>query len=594
MLADFENHFASAYSGTPPLEQFRLFLILHDIGKEHAAADSLFPSPDRKKKELEITSQILETTMRFLKVPERNIRIFLRLVKEDFLGDYLKEKAPCAEEAAGRLRRLACEAEMDPSSFLDLYELFFMSDAASYDFLFGKIFTLQGASGTLSHCPANAQKMEALRKTVAASEGEKRQKLVLLQTAAANALKLFLGRTFPLERSALRKAFFEHLPQLTLSLRACRSQLLKASSFDDAAFKPVKKAARALLLYIALTNPRRAETVPNYRSYLSRTLGQGNLGIGDELTSIFSTGLSAKQIGSLHEFLQEAAEFRRDALLKFSPVRVLCAIHKTDPTAHIDELESLALRIHGTQSPLLVQLPQTALALVPTGRLPRAVVPLSGELARGCDAMGVNRNNLSFTMIEGVDTALSYACNRSFEVRIEREKEIVADLLRLRLARSESCASPENCVRASYAIRRLKLLDPDGSHALIQQAASHLEGLSKQFKALPQPEDEYWNEKFVCVESALNDVRLAIEEPLEPLTAEEREIVFKPFPMVLGSTRLLARPVNALFSSEYLVSGTPRLGKEIRTLFVPHDRIAAAGNMLAKLGVGYKVRILPF
>lgn len=594
VLACFEKHFSSHFTGTIPLSQFRLFLLLHDIGKGHAAAEIPVPSPQRKRKELEMTSQILEITMRFLQIPEKNIRVFLRLVKEDFLGDYLKESDPNPEEAAARLRKLACEAEMDSMAFLDLYELYFNSDAASYPILEESIFVRDEATGALEHGPANAQKMEALRKTLAQTEDEKRAKMLLLQNSAADALELFLGKAFPLNKKALRNGFFEHLPEITRNLRAHHSLLLKTSPLEDQMFKSVKKAIRDLLLYIALTNPRRAETGPSYQKYLSRTMGQGNLGIGDSLSSVFANQLSAEQSRSLEELLQEAAEFRRDTLLKFSPVKVLHAIRKTDPEAHIDELEYLALRTHGTQSPLLVQLPKTGFTLVPTGKLPRSVVPLSGELERGCDAMGVNRNNLSFTMIEGVDTALSYACNRSFEVSMEREKKTVAAFLGLQLTRIQSCASPEECVRASYAIRRLKLLDPDGSKELIQQSAVHLERLAKQFESLPDADDAYWKVKTECMESALDDVRQAIEEPLEPLTAEEREAVVSPFPMVLGSTRLFARPVNALLSNEYLVSGTARLGKEIRTLFVPQDRIAAAGRMLAKLGIGYKVRILPF
>ncbi len=594
VLACFERYFSSQFTGTIPLSQFRLFLLLHDIGKGHAVAEIPFPSAERKRKELEMTSQILEKTMRFLQIPEKNIRIFLRLVKEDLIGDYLKEIDPNPDEAAARLRKLACEAEMDCMAFLDLYELFFFSDAVSYPILAEMIFVRDEATGALEHAPANARKMEALRKTVAQTEDEKRAKMLLLKNSAADALELFLGKAFPLNKKALRNGFFEHLPEITRNLRERHSLLLKTSPLEDQMFKPVKKAIRNLLLYVALTNPRRAETGPSYQKYLSRTMGQGNLGIGESLSSIFSAVLSAEQTCALEELLQEAAEFRRDTLLKFSPVKVLHAIRKTDPEAHIDELEYLALRTHGTQSPLLVQLPKTAFALVPTGKLPRSVVPLSGELERGCDAMGVNRNNLSFTMIEGVDTALSYACNCSFEVSMEREMKTVAAFLGLQLTRIQSCASPEECVRASYAIRRLKLLDPDGSKELIQQSAFHLERLDKQFKSLPDPDDAYWKVKTDCMRSALDDIRQAIVEPLEPLTAEEREAVVSPFPMVVGSARLLARPVNVLLSNEYLVSGTARLGKEIRTLFVPQERIAAAGSMLAKLGIGYKVRILPF
>lgn len=115
-------------------EQFLLFLALHDIGKgiskeEFRAGNSQGLSA--KQLELKYCSEILESTMKDLKVSPPIIKIFNAMLMYDCIGDYLQCDTDL-ETITSKLLEMALSADCHPLQFYQLFRIFHLVDAASY------------------------------------------------------------------------------------------------------------------------------------------------------------------------------------------------------------------------------------------------------------------------------------------------------------------------------------------------------------------------------------------------------------------------------------------------------------------------------
>jgi len=168
VLGNFERFFADKTDLVEPFttQEFRLFLVLHDIGKSLSV--SLEGSTAMQHKYTEIISKKI---LRNAGVRTKSVDLMLSIMSKDLTGEYLQGKRSLEETS----RLIISEAEhsgVTASNYATLSEVYFMCDAGAYTEFAGGIasldshFQVDTQNNTLALNAFNRDKMSALKEAL--------------------------------------------------------------------------------------------------------------------------------------------------------------------------------------------------------------------------------------------------------------------------------------------------------------------------------------------------------------------------------------------------------------------------------------------
>jgi O-acetyl-ADP-ribose deacetylase (regulator of RNase III) len=124
VLNQFEKYFSNSFFEIE-IEVFRLFLLLHDIGKPIA-----YKHGNRENQYSETTRIILENKQN-LNLSDNDILLFKALLGEDSLGLYMQNKISL-DDAYVKIIEQSNLSKIDPKSFFYLLSVYYQCDVASY------------------------------------------------------------------------------------------------------------------------------------------------------------------------------------------------------------------------------------------------------------------------------------------------------------------------------------------------------------------------------------------------------------------------------------------------------------------------------
>jgi hypothetical protein len=575
MAEKYKTSYQGAIERLVSWDDFLLFLALHDIGKGVAREkqDPAFTNPIAfKEAELDCTIQIMTPVLQKRGVAQKSIRLFTELLRYDAIGVYLQGKA-CLKEVRDQLLEVACRSGLDPLDALSIFDAFHAYDSASYPSLFSRLY-YKDHQGTLQRNADLKEKLSQLQEALDfPRQGERIFERVQQQIADRSLRSIS-------ENDCNRIEAYVHSMNIRL-LASNEEELVQRKEM----FRSVKRGIRDLLRYF--TEKKEWPALHSNRS--------------------------------LHfspSFEDEAIEFRHSYLSTYSADK----LKRNGIDENQELLPFFRLKwLHGANSGVLPSLLE-APCLVPAGRLvQKGIVPLSGEVDVGF--LGVNRDRLSGTSLLEVGRAVDYG--RAFNASAENElKKLSDEDIRWMASDRFTCDNVDlgsfgaaNFSRFSFAIRRLRVLDPKSLEPLVPQIKKAIENARKAFEAFKKteiykirmprrlnsgcskrfrhPNDLYfWDyEKY---REGLQHMESALSEPLR--TPKDMNAFLKdPFPMVFGSKTRHAY-MSGLHhrgsSRERLVYGAMALGKDVQEVFVPAERIQRVQELFADKGIGVNVRDL--
>jgi hypothetical protein len=154
------------------ISEFRLFLTLHDIGKGLATKEEgIIETPLRKQKELGYTRQIVTEVCRAMSVREEAQDIFLALLQDVTIGEYLKGNLS-VDEAQSRIKKF-CPKALSCDEFFEWSVIFHKTDAGAYKALRYRknLFNLNAKlPHPLQYAGHSYSKLAKLRKNINLSE----------------------------------------------------------------------------------------------------------------------------------------------------------------------------------------------------------------------------------------------------------------------------------------------------------------------------------------------------------------------------------------------------------------------------------------
>jgi hypothetical protein len=165
VLGNFERFFADKQDLVEPFtsQEFRLFLVLHDIGKSLSV--NLEGSTAMQHKYTEV---IAKKILRNAGVRTKSVDLMLSIMSKDLTGEYLQGKRSLEETS----RLIISEAEhsgVSAANYATLSEVYFMCDAGAYTEFAGGIasldslFQVDTPNNTLALNDSNRDKMTALK-----------------------------------------------------------------------------------------------------------------------------------------------------------------------------------------------------------------------------------------------------------------------------------------------------------------------------------------------------------------------------------------------------------------------------------------------
>lgn len=120
----FEKYFwVDIWSIDPNL--FRVFLVIHDIGKPIAFQKG------NKGDQYKYTQEIIKSIWDKLPFDENELKIVLKLLEGDTLGEYFQGKLS-AEKSVTNIIRLSTECGLSSQVFFKIYMIYYQCDTASY------------------------------------------------------------------------------------------------------------------------------------------------------------------------------------------------------------------------------------------------------------------------------------------------------------------------------------------------------------------------------------------------------------------------------------------------------------------------------
>lgn len=124
VMNQFEKYFSNSFSEID-IELFRLFLLLHDVGKPIAHKNS-----NRANQNSE-TIRLISEKKEVLNLSDADFQLFKALLGSDALGLYMQDKLSL-EEAFHSIKNQSDETNLDPELFFYLLSVYYQCDVASY------------------------------------------------------------------------------------------------------------------------------------------------------------------------------------------------------------------------------------------------------------------------------------------------------------------------------------------------------------------------------------------------------------------------------------------------------------------------------
>jgi O-acetyl-ADP-ribose deacetylase (regulator of RNase III) len=124
VMNQFEQYFASSFNETN-IETFRLFLLLHDIGKPIAHKNG------NRHNQYAETIGILATYQKDLNLSDDSFSLFKGLLSNDTLGMYMQGKIDI-ESAYNEICKTSNQTNLDRQKFFYLLSVYYQCDVASY------------------------------------------------------------------------------------------------------------------------------------------------------------------------------------------------------------------------------------------------------------------------------------------------------------------------------------------------------------------------------------------------------------------------------------------------------------------------------
>lgn len=134
----FDQHLAGRFQnkdkfkGIVTIDEFRLFLMLHDIGKGMAVKEEgQFETKARKEKELRYCQESFDLLVKEGIIDEAKGKLFKALLDDVTIGKFLKGEIS-KDKAAAELQNAMKDLDIDPMKFFSLAKIFHIADAGAY------------------------------------------------------------------------------------------------------------------------------------------------------------------------------------------------------------------------------------------------------------------------------------------------------------------------------------------------------------------------------------------------------------------------------------------------------------------------------
>lgn len=596
-----------------PWNEFILFLALHDIGKGIARETLKSQSPDAmntfrdKMAELAVSRLILKKIMLVCDIPLERQKIYGALLKQDLIGDYLKDQSHL-EQAFHLCLQLAAEANLAPQQMFDMFVVFHQCDAASYPFLRDRIF--EPHNEILVYSEACQQKIATLQYELnLVTEGEKAYKQLTSDIQ---------NQSSPAQ---IKQKFDQFLPNLVAYLENVKTQLLSLKSRSETQrsyFSDIKKGFRNILinLYKVKDDNSSFNFQERVKSYIEDK---------HEL-NIFDFSYEWQKV----HFRNLLVSFRNDFHVRFSRDKISKKIasvsEDSDFTENFEHFENVFF--HGTNSALLVNLPLTDYYMIPSGKLTTiGVTPLCGELGRGATLHGINQKRLSGVPFSDIQTAINYSSY--FKTDIQKLKSHFDETIQ-QLDAQMSAASKngrpifssthdlekyngQHLSNLAYMILKIRTLQSVGQYydesqlqneyKTIKQLICQLQVAFKRYKEtnnyhthMPKSKDKRFRSHDDCyridfeiyehsLESVLNalDSRICVPDAADLAFAEDA------FPIVIAAHNIHTEPHGE--STEIFSNRPLQFGNNIKNIYVHEENRAQMENWLVRHGLQSKIRI---
>lgn len=629
--------------------QFRLFLVLHDIAKGVCRDD-----------ELENMHDVIQRLMKSASFNEEEISLVSSLLKYDSQNLYLR-KVITEDEIFDNLIEMSFDTHRSLDEVYDFLQAFNASIRGTGSESQRRL--PSGQSGSLEYAVDEQQRVDSLKDRIhLAKEGEEvflklMDKVTHEETAKTNA-------------SEVKDLLATHGKELFWYLKVVHGKMLLEKPENDhkSDYRAIKRGFRDIIL--SVTDKENKKLLTYYKDGIQLLDAITKKQMSNPLHTFFDIQMPFETNESrlwFREMIDELIGFRRDYLVRYSIDKVKKIINSGgggvdprstlewfedelyggssfsemfddivaplkakiwDPTANQDLMDLLSLTfVHGSHSAILSNLPRTGMQLMPTGRLVTlGIVPFSGELDRGATAAGVNNTKLSGTALKDSGLAVEYAKRTDFHPNMKSEEELLLTFIKsykdkLSDPKRTIFYSPQACFntnfnRCSLAVSRLRILNPEIVEKLLpklQEIADRLEKDFAEFKAskeyrdkMPKakdPEgvlgykwhDDYFYGHFLATEEGIQSLKKSLTNPavaeLDQLKERIQVSLRSVFPITFGSTTLNPQRTAAK-SGETLSIKPAELGKDIQYIFVDQANIKEVKDYLTEKGLADQVKVV--
>jgi len=607
-----------------PWDDFILFLALHDIGKGKVSEQEDVGFSNHitfKARELENTRQILAEILPILGKKEEDAALFCVFLEHDLIGEYLKEES-ILEETFERLIEMSVASNTSLMDFLEFMTAFHLCDAGSYPTL-QHLFLI--SNGEITYSRPLQETWEALQERVKSVEKGK--------SAFISCLFNALQESQSVDES--QKQIQENIDELLLYLMYSHKLLLlsKPTQENKEKFKEIKNGFQYLVRTVLPDEKKLQDTFS--KDSVATLFNPKNR--SNENTSSFGALSDIYNLRYLHisdpisRLASGCCLFRKDYLTH------LC-LAKLQKKADLSNQETalLALRFfHGSNSLIFPNLKNTKNQLIPSGRLPKNIVLLTGEQNRGLER--VNSVYLSGTELQGIPTAIKFAKEISFSqsptkgiaaAYKETSEELDWFMQKAREKKEEnkknsqsqpiSTKFPEygqgffitghcSLQQSSFlilagTIKRARLLNPkDFDKEYKEPLSMLLEEMQRDWKHYKTTSDykehmpkeldptkalgyTYHDQYFANHFQKIEKVELALKAINEPLHYEGlQEALENPFPVIFAS-----KTIYSFLHGDCMELNTPvkaMIGRDIQVIFTPKESMQQLEKIVKQEGL---------
>ena len=235
----------------------------------------------------------------------------------------------------------------------------------------------------------------------------------------------------------------------------------------------------------------------------------------------------------------------------------------------------------------------TSQELVPSGELrTQKILPLTGELAQGSTALGINVHSLSGENLKDADIARKTALRPGLD--LQTEKDIPTRYIMRKFSTIEDCLDGDSFTRALYAIKRMQAINPqDVDFQKLQEMHLFIE---KTFTEKPSQifnwRDDYYKGHFYNFIKFVEDFEKFFTEPSTSITKED--IALAQYPLVIGSTTAFAFPFTLTrdeYASHMVVRSHLKFGTDIKVVFTEPRFLQTVEDVLRQYDLDKSVTV---